>query len=126
MRIAEETGGRTAPEFRGLVLVGIGSLAAGIEAAPAEEAFPARDRERHDDAVADLEPGVLPSDFDDLAHGFMADDIAVLHRGNDAVIDMQVGTADGAGRDLDDRIASVLDLGIRNFLAAHVAFAMPG
>jgi hypothetical protein len=39
---------------------------------------------------------------------------------------MEVRTADRAGGDLDDRVASVLDLGIRYTLAADIVLAVPG
>ena len=55
----------------------------------------------------------------------MANHVAVLHRRDDAIVDVQIGTADGAGRDLDDRIPRMLDHRIRHCLAAHVAFAVP-
>ena len=87
MRIAEQAGGRMAPQLRGLLVIGVGALAAGEEAALAEEAFAAGDGERHDHAVADLQLLVLGADLDHLAHGLVAEDVAALHRRDDAVID---------------------------------------
>jgi hypothetical protein len=55
----------------------------------------------------------------------MANDIAFFHGRNHTVKNMQIRAADGAGSDLDDRILRVLDLRIRDGLAAHVAFAVP-
>jgi len=56
----------------------------------------------------------------------MTEDVAFFHRGHDAVEQMEVRTADRAGGDLDDGIASVLDFGIRHALAADVVLAVPG
>jgi hypothetical protein len=44
----------------------------------------------------------------------MAEHIALFHGGHDAVEQMKVRAADRAGRHLDDRVTSVLDLGIGN------------
>ena len=125
MRVAEQAGRRVAPQLGRLLVIGIGALAAGEVAALAEEAFAAGDGERHDDPVADLELLVLRADLDDLAHGLVAEDVAALHLRDDAVEDVQVGAADGAGRHLDDGVARMLDFGIRHALAAHVALAVP-
>ena len=92
----------------------------------AEEAFAAGDREGNHDAVADLELVVFRTDLDDFAHGLVAENVALFHRGHDAVEQMQVRTADGAGGDLDDGVASVLDLGIRHGVASNVVLAVPG
>ncbi len=51
----------------------------------------------------------------------MADHVTALHAGDDAAIDMRVGAADGAGSDLDDRVAAVLDPRVRHALAAYVS-----
>ena len=77
MRVTEQAGGRIAPELRGIFMIGVGALAARIEAVAAEEALAAGDRERHDDAVADLQLLVLGPDLDHLAHGLMAEDVAL-------------------------------------------------
>jgi hypothetical protein len=50
--------------------------------------------------------------LDLLAHGLVAKDVADLHCGNVSVVDVQVGAADGAGRDLNDDVAHVLNLWI--------------
>jgi hypothetical protein len=56
----------------------------------------------------------------------VAEHISLFHRGNDAVVDVKIGAANGARRHLDDGITRVLYLWIRHGLATHVAFAMPG
>jgi hypothetical protein len=78
------------------------------------------------DTVADLERGLgSRADLYDFAHGFMADDVAALHRWNDAAIDVEVGAADGTGRHPNDRVARILDLRIWHLFATHVSFAVP-
>jgi hypothetical protein len=41
------------------------------------------------------------------------------------IIEVKIGTADGAGSDLDDRIALMLDLRIRNGVAANILRSVP-
>ena len=72
----------------------------------------------HDDPVADLQLRVVAADLDHLAHGLVAEDVAVFHGGHEAAHQVKIRAADGAGRDLDDDVAPVLDLGIGNRLAA--------
>ena len=55
----------------------------------------------------------------------MADDVAGLHAGHEAVVEVQVGAADRAARDLDDRVAGILDLRVGNSVAADVRGAVP-
>ena len=75
----------------------------------AEVAAAARDGERHHDAIADLQSRVVLADLDDLAHELMAEHVALLHRRDVAVVDVQVGSADRRRRDLDDRVARIQD-----------------
>jgi hypothetical protein len=56
----------------------------------AEEAFAAGDGEGHDDPVANLELCVLSGRPRRLHHRLMADDIAPLHLGDDAIVDVKV------------------------------------
>src|SRR4030095_8758323 len=56
----------------------------------------------------------------------MTEHVALFHGRNDAVEDVQVGPAYGAGRDLDDRVAVVLDLRVRHGFAADIVLAVPG
>ena len=87
--------------------------------------MPAADREGHDHPVADFEVGDLRTKLDDLAHVLMAENIAALHRRLIAVEQVQVGAADRAGGDPDDRVAGVLDLRIRNSVDADVTLPVP-
>jgi hypothetical protein len=75
--------------------------------------------------VADLERAVARADLDDLAHRLMTDDIAAFHPWDDAVVDMEIGAANGAGGHLDDGVARMLDLGVGHRVEAHIAFAVP-
>jgi hypothetical protein len=106
-------------------VVGVGALAAGKKAVLAEKALAAGDRERHHDAVAYPELFVLGSDLDDFAHGFVAEHVALFHRRHDAIHQMEVRPANRARCHLDNRIATVLDLGIRHAIAPDVVLAMP-
>ena len=64
-------------------------------------------------------------DLHDLAHELVAEDVAALHGGHEAVVEMQVGAADGAGGDLDDGVARMLDLRVGDRVAADVVLAVP-
>src|SRR6185295_12729988 len=85
----------------------------------AEETVATRDRKRHDDAIADLQIRHFAANFHDLTHELMTENIATLHRGNETVVKVQVGTTDRRRADLHDRVALVEDLWIRNLLNAH-------
>jgi hypothetical protein len=56
----------------------------------------------------------------------MAENVALFHRRHDTVEQMQVRTADGTGRNFDNGVAAILNLGIRHGVAADVILAMPG
>jgi hypothetical protein len=55
----------------------------------------------------------------------MAEDVAALHGRLVSVEQMKVGAADRASGDLDDSVARVLDLRIRNRVHPDVAFSVP-
>jgi hypothetical protein len=95
-------------------------------AALAEEALAARDGKWHNHAIADSQFAVSGTDFDNFAHRLVPQHVAVLHAGNNTVIDMQVGAADRACRYFDNRIAWMLEPGIGDALASYVALAVPG
>ena len=126
VRIAEEPGGRMAPELRGLLRIGVRALAGGIPAVAAEEAFAAGDGEGDHHAVAHFQVLAVGANLDDLAHGLVAHHVAGVHLGDHAIVDVQVRAADGAGRDADDAVPPVLDARVRHMLAAHVMLAVPG
>ena len=83
---------------------------------PAGPAVAAGDRERDDDAVADLEVVHAAADLDDLAHELVPEDVALLHRRDVAVVEVQVGAADRGRRDPHDRVAVVEDLRVGDVL----------
>ena len=108
-----------------MLLVAVGALADREVAALALVALAADDREGDHDAVADLELLVVAADLDHLAHGLVAHDVARLHAGHEAVVEVQVRAADRAARHLDDGVAGVLDLRIGHRVVADVLFAVP-
>jgi hypothetical protein len=55
----------------------------------------------------------------------MTENVAAFHGRLIAVKQVQVGTADRAGRDLDHRISRVLNPWIGNRIDANVAFSVP-
>ena len=77
---------------------------------PALPAVAAGNRERHDDAVADLEVLDRAPDLHHLAHELVAEDVALLHWLDEAVVEVQVRAADRGGGDADDRVALIQDL----------------
>src|SRR5947209_107441 len=126
MRVAEEASGRVPEDFVGKFFVAVRRLADREIAALALLAFAANDRERHDDAVALLQVTVdAGTDLDHLAHHLVSHDVAGQHRGNEIVEEMKVRAADRAARYFDDRITRMLDLGIRNRVAADIFLPMP-
>src|SRR3954467_381514 len=116
VRVAEDAGRRVAEHLLRQARVRVGVLAQRVELIPAVPAVAARDREGDDDAVADLQAGHITAGLDDLAHELVAEDVALLHRRDVPVVEVQVGAADRGRADLDDRVAPVEDLGVRDVL----------
>ena len=79
----------------------------------------------HHNAVANLQRLVFGPDLDHLTHILVAEHVALLHVWNDTAIDVQVGAANRTSGHLDDGVPWMLNFGIRNFLAANVAFTVP-
>jgi hypothetical protein len=82
-------------------------------------------RERHHDPVADLQRLVVGADLNHLAHVLMAENVALVHCRDNPAINVQVRAANRTGRHLDDGVARMLDLWLRNFFAANIAFTEP-
>jgi hypothetical protein len=99
----------------------LGSLAAGVVPTLTEETFSAGNRKWNDDAIAYLKFFVVPSDIDDFTHCLVAKHIATFHRWDYAIEYMKVRATNGACRDLDDSITSILDLWIWNGFASNIA-----
>jgi hypothetical protein len=55
----------------------------------------------------------------------MTENIALLHRLNDAVIQVQIGAADRGGSDSQNRIAGIDDLGVGDSIDLNLPFPMP-
>ena len=79
----------------------------------------------HHDAIADLETRVVLADLDDFAHELVAEHVALLHRRDVAVVDVQIGSADRRRRHLDDGVARIEDDGVGNGLDAGSSLCLP-
>ena len=123
--IAEQARARVAIHFFGNPRVRIGVVAARPQLLLAEPAAPACDGEWHQNAVARIQVLHLGAEFDDLAHELVAEDVALLHRGNVAVVEMKIRAADGGGGDLNNGVTRVQDLGVRDIFNANVAASPP-
>ncbi len=90
----------------------------------AEIAVAARNGKRHNDAVPGLQP-VFVADLDDFTHELMSQNVAALHAGHEAVVQMHVGTADGGERDTHDDVARINDVGIGHGFDTHIPASIP-
>jgi hypothetical protein len=125
VRVAEDARRRVAPHLLGHPRVGVRVLAQREELLRAHVAGATRDRERHDHAVADLEVLHRGPDLDDLAHELVAQDVALLHRRHEAVVEVEIRAADRGRGDADDGVAGVQDLGIRDLLDPDISLTHP-
>jgi hypothetical protein len=114
-----------AVDFFGHPGVGVGVVAQRPQLLAAEETAAARDRERHDDAVADFQLLVVLADFDDFAHELVAEDVSRLHRRNVAIEQVQIRSADRRGGDLDDGVSAVEDRRIGDAFYPDVVGRVP-
>jgi hypothetical protein len=126
MRISKETRRGVAPEFFRRFAIGIASFAGRVKSLLAKKALSAGDREWHHDPIAAPEILNTGSDVNNLPHRFGTEHVAAFHLRDHSVEDMEVGPADRAGRDLDDRVADILDFWIRHRFAPNVVLAVPG
>ena len=125
VRVAEQAGRREAVQLLRHRGIGIGVVAARPQIVRAEEAAPAGDRKRHDDPVTLRQVADPASDVHHLAHELVAQNVARPHRRNEAVEQVKVRPADRTRRDLDDRVAWVLDRWIGHVLDADDVGAFP-
>ena len=125
MAETKQAGGRLPHRLGRHLGVRVGAVAAGKQALLAKPALSAADREWHDDAIANLEVFDFGAQFDHFTHVLVAENVAALHGGLIAVEEMKVRTANGTCRDLDDRIAGMLDLRVGNSIDADVPFSVP-
>src|SRR6185312_14039935 len=105
--------------------VRIGIVAPGPNPLFAEEALSARNGEGHYHTVASLQivdsrPNILND-----AHALMPEDVALLHRGNHAIEQMQVRAADRRLGDLEYRVVWIQKLRICHGQCLDLAFAHP-
>jgi hypothetical protein len=106
------------PHLRGLALR--------EEALVAHEAVVARDDERDDDAVADLELRDGAADLLDDAHVLVPEDVVLLEERAEDLVEVEVGSADRGRRDADHRVGVLLDHGVGDLLDLDVVDALPG
>jgi hypothetical protein len=104
MGITKQSGRRMAPELASLLLVRVGSFASRIESALAEIALPAGNCERDDDPVTLFQRGNLCANLDDFTHRLMAKNVPILHAGDQTIVNMQIGAADGAASHPDNGV----------------------
>ena len=91
----------------------------------AEVALSAGDGEGYDDPVAHLELFDAGTDLDDLAHELVSQDVALLHRRDVAVQQVQVRAADGGRRDPDDGVLRVQQFRVGYAVDPHVVATVP-
>src|SRR5204863_8317265 len=60
-----------------------------------------------------------------FAHDLVSEDVAAHHRGDVAVVEMEVGAADRGQRHAHDRVVRIEDLRLRHVDDAHLGFAPP-
>ena len=85
----------------------------------------ARDVERDHHPVARFEVVDLGADLLDDAHRLVPEDVALVDERAEHLVEMQIGSAEPRGRDLDDRVGRLLEPRVGYFVDAHVAPSMP-
>ena len=91
----------------------------------AKETLAARDDKRDHDSLSHFEFLVARAHLNDLSHEFMTQHISRFHRRNRMIVEVQIGSANRGGRDLDDGVPGVDYLRIRNRLHADIMFTVP-
>ncbi len=109
VRVAEQPRRRVPPQRGRDGGVGVRVLAEGGLAFDARRARAARDGEGDDDPIPDAEVLHPRADLYHLPHELVPEHVALLHGGDEAVVEVQVGAADGGRRHADDRVALVQD-----------------
>src|SRR5581483_680889 len=90
MRISKDAGRRMAPHLFRHRGIRIRILAERKQSVLAGEAAAAGNWERHHHAISFLKVRDAPAYFDYFAHELVSEDVAALHAGNEAVVEMQV------------------------------------
>ena len=125
MRITKQSRAGITVECLGHPRVRVGVIAQRPELFLAEKAVAAGDRKRNDDAIAALEIGHSLADLFHDPHELVAQDVAGFHRGDASAIEMQVRSANAGGRDANDRIAGIDQLGVGNAFDANILCSAP-
>ncbi len=128
MRIPKGAGHRVAVrEFRQIGFIcGIGVVTGGKLLLLTEEALAASDYEGHHDPLSDLQPPVSTADLHYAPHELVTQNVTGLHARDVVIIQMQVRSADRGRGDLDDGIARIDNLWIRDRFNPDIVFSLPG
>src|SRR5690348_9937450 len=127
VRVAEGARPRIAHHLVGDPGIGSCVVAAGPQLVLAEKTLATSDSKGNDDAITNFECVRLNggANFNDLTHKFMPENVALLERGNVAVIQMKIGTADAGAGDAYDCVARIQDFRIGDIFDTEFFFAHP-
>lgn len=107
------------------LLAHLGGLTLRLEALIAHKTVAAGDLERYHHPVTGLDVGNLGTDLLYHAHRLVAEDVTLLHKRREYLVEVKVGAADVGRRDAYDGVGGFLYGGIGNAIYPNVAFAMP-
>jgi hypothetical protein len=88
-------------------------------------AVPARHVERYHDPVAGRDVGDLPAHLLNDAHRLVAEDVALIDKRTEYLVEVEVRAAERRRRDAHYRVVGFLNGGIGDVIYAHVPLAMP-
>lgn len=108
------------------VVAHLRGLALRIELLVAHVAVPTGDLERNDDAVTDRQPVDVAADLANDAHGFVPENVTLVHERSEHLVQVQIRSADVGRGDFDDGVGRRLDLGVGHRVDPDVPSAMPG
>src|SRR5439155_9907313 len=86
---------------------------------------PAGDAERHHHAVARFEFADCFAHLDHFPHEFVPENVPRLHAGDIAMVEVQIGAADGRRTDFDNGVPWIQDFWIRHCFHPHVLLSVP-
>ena len=109
----------------GHLRIRVRSVAAGKERLFAKETASAKNRKWDNDSIAYFERRHSATNLLDESHGFVPENVAALHCRHIAVEKVQIGIANAAARDFDDRVARILNLRVGDVIDADITFAVP-
>src|SRR2546427_5890603 len=127
MGITEQTARRGTQQLLCHPVIRVGVVTAGPEFTLAEKTISTGNGKRHHHTIANLQLIAIDAsaDFDHLTHELVAHDVALLHGGNETVIEVQVGAADTSTGNSNDGVASIQNLRVRYGFHAHFSYAHP-